>query len=872
MKQRIITSFLLLFPILLFAQSSDIEQYLHLNKEADEEYKLQRQLWIEEMHKTPPDVNWRLIENANHLARVEKYKAMVDDYIFRGKNTKDKMLDVIIGQSGLRGKWYEKGSNNQAGRMHTADIDFENKLIYAGSSGGNIWRGTLSGTDWTCLNNGLQMKGIVYVKVLKIGNKKRIIVVRNSPAGISFTDDEGLHWNQAKGLDKPRNWGSMKRGTWVISRDELYVLTSEWDYNLKKGIMAVYRSTDFGENFTPVMKYNISSAFCDIWAPEYNYAGVFLIHKDTLSKIEEGVITKLGLINAGQNYSDVRSTFLRGSIIKNSVVLSMLLVSKSKAESKVYRTHNLKDWYYVGTAPTRTFMNNSFTVSYTDTTLLFVGGMELWRSENNGADWKEVNKWGHYYGDPANKLHADIPGVNYFMTPNKTNFYLIGTDGGLYYSNDNIQSVHNISLKGLNVSQYYSNYTYRNEDGIYFLGSQDQGFQRTFNDVEGALADFQQTISGDYGHLTSSDGGIHLWSVYPGFVMLYENAQEPKHKTHTWSFSKIMKNWLWLPPIVADLNDSKVAYLVSGALKTGDNNANRIWKVTFNGKKLEYDSLPYDFRQGSAGRRPASLAISPLSTDFFYVLSNDGKFFRSTDRGQTWKMNSVFKGPKAHYFYGNSVVASASKFGRVYIAGNGYSTPGAYISDDHGENWTPIDSGLPKTLIYKIAVTPDDKYIFAATSAGPYVYIAEEGRWYDMSSPESPEQTFWSVEYLPKKQLVRFVTYGRGAWDFKITDFTSGVETKTEPALSSRITVYPNPVKENGRVRLELNKSVQGSLLLYDLQGKMVKEIYSGNLPQGISEFNIDCYMQENVKLPKGNYMLFLIADGLTDYAKVVIY
>ncbi len=862
---------MLFIPFLLLAQKSEIEKYIHLNREADENYKHQRKLWIEEMHKTPPDINWRVIENANYLARVERYKAMVDEYILRGKHGKDMMLDVIIGETGLRGKWYEKGSNNQAGRMHTADIDFENKLVYAASSGGNVWRGTLTGTDWTCLNNGLQMNGIVYIKVLKFAGKKRILVVRNSPAGVWFTDDEGLHWEKAEGLDKPRNWGSMKRGAWVISRNELYILTTEWDYTLKKAVVAIYRSTDYGENFTPVMKYNLSSAFCDIWAPEYDYAGVFLVHRDTLSKIEDGVISKSSIIDAGQNYSDVRRTFLRGSIVKNSVVLSMLLVSKSKAESKVYRTHNLKNWYYLGSAPTRTFMDNSFNVSYTDTTLLFVGGVELWRSENNAADWQQVNKWGHYYGDPANKLHADIPGVNYFRSPNNTELYLINTDGGLYYSNDNIKSVHNISLKGLNVSQYYGNYTHRKKEGVYFLGSQDQGFQRTFNDVEGAVADFTQTISGDYGHLNSSDGGTHLWSVYPGFVMLYENAGEPNHKTHTWSFNKIMKNWLWLPPIVADLNDGKVAYLVSGALKTGDNNANRIWKVTFNDKKLEYDSLPYDFRQGSGGRRPASLAISPLAGEFFYVMSNDGKFFLSTDGGQTWEMNEVFKGPSAHYFYGNSVVASASKFGRVYVAGNGYSAPGAYISEDHGKSWTPLDSGLPKTLIYKIAVTPDDEFIFAATAAGPYVYIAAESRWYDMSAPETPDQTYWSVEYVPEKKLARFVTYGRGAWDFKITDFTSDVVTQNSPAMRSRISVYPNPVRDNATVRLELNKSVNGTLLLYDLKGKIVKEIYSGVLNEGITELDFDSYADEKIKLPEGNYLLVLVADGLSDYAKVVI-
>ena len=860
-----------LLPFVLFSQSGNIEKFIHLNRENEKEYRLERQQWVDEMHKTAPDVNWRVIEAANHIAKIDKHNEMLNQYLSEGKKSKDMMLEKIIGETGLRGDWIEKGSNNQAGRIHTSDIDFDRQYIYTGSSGGNIWRGTLTGTDWTCLNNGMKISGIVYVKALKIGKKNRIIVVGGAPADVWYTDDEGLHWKTAKGLSAPHGWGRMQRGIIVHTKNEVYILTTEWDYSLKKGIIAIYRSTDYCENFTPVMKYNLPLSYCDIWTPEVNYSSVYFVHKDTLSKIEDGKVTKLGMISINQKYSTVKRTLLRGSIINNAVVLSMLMTN-SDGSSYVYRTHNMKNWYQVGIgAPTGTFQRNSFNVSYSDTSFLFVGGMEVFRTDDNATTWKHVNGWGEYYGDPKNKLHADVPGINCFTSPKGNEMYLIGTDGGLFMSKDKLKTVENLSLSGLNVSQYYSGYTYRNTKGIYFLGSQDQGFQRTFADEDGKVADFVQTISGDYGHLCSSEGGKLLWSVYPGFAMLYENAQEPKHKTYTWSFKKVLKNWLWLPPIVADLDDPKVAYLVSGTKTSSKNNANRIWKITFTGKKLVYDSLDYDFRQGNNGRKPASLAISPLATDFFYVLSNDGKFFMSSDHGKKWEMNTVFKGPGAHYFYGNTVVASAEKFGRVFIAGNGYSVPGAYISEDHGKNWTPIDSGLPKTLIYKIAVTPDDKFIFAATSAGPYVYIMDEGRWFDMSTPESPEQTFWSVEYVPSMKTARFVTYGRGAWDFKIDKFTSGVETQTQAALNSVIAVYPNPLIEQGRVKLQLNKAIQGKLLLYDLDGRMVKQIYAGNIGAGTTEFKINSYVDEQNKLSPGAYILFLIADGVSNYTKVMI-
>lgn len=870
-KILLLTLIIACLPIVSYSQSSEIEKYLHLNRENEEQFRREREQWLDEMHKTPPEMDWHIIESANHLARIEKHKLMLNKYLAEGKHSKDMMLETIIGNSGLRGEWIEKGSNNLAGRIHTADIDFENKLIYTASSGGNIWRGSLAGKDWTCLNNGMQIKGIVYIKVLKLGRKKRIIVVGGAPANVWYTDDEGLHWNTAKGLDKPHKWGRMQRGVWVLGKETMYILTTEWDYKLRRGIVAVYRSDNYASSFKPVMKYKLPTGYCDIWAPEYHYAGVFLVHKDTLSKIEDGKITKLGGIKLNHSYSSIKRTILRGSVINNKVILTMLHTSKSKGESYAYRTNNFKIWYQLGTAPTGTFMNNSFNVSYSDTSLLFVGQMEVFRSEDNGATWKVVNKWGHYYGKPKSKLHADIPGIIVFKSPQNDEMFLIGTDGGLYISKDGLKTVENISMQGLNVSQYYSGYTYRKADSIYFLGSQDQGFQRTLNDIKGKPANFVQTISGDYGHLSSSDGGVHLWSVYPSFVMLYENAQQKKHKTHTWSFKKVLKNWLWLPPIVPDLDEPKTAYLVSGTKISSNNNANRIWRVKLVGKRLVYDSLDFNFSEKKKGRKPTAMAISPLSHQFFYALTNDGKFFMTSDKGKHWTMNEVFKGPGGHYFYGNSVVASEEKFGRVYVAGNAYSTPGAYMSDDHGKSWTPIDSGLPKTLIYRIAVTPDDKFIFAATGAGSYVYIADEGRWYDMSAPESPDQTFWSVEYVPHRKLVRFVTYGRGAWDFQIDKFTSSVKEENVAALSAQLSVYPNPINMSGRIKIKLNKAVNGELLLYDLDGKIVKQIYSGNIAGGETEFDFNPYIDNEQKMPAGVYMLFLLADGVANYTKIII-
>jgi hypothetical protein len=839
-----------------------------MNQEEKAEYKEQRKQWLDNMFRTPPELDWRLIENANKRAKLEKHTNLVNAYLNSGKASKDKMLETSIGKDGLTGIWIEKGSNNQAGRIHTADIDFSNNLIYAASSGGNIWRGTLTGTDWTCLNNGLQIDNIRNVKVVNWDGKKRIIVTGNNPGTVWYSDNEGLVWNQSKGIDGPPKWGGTYRTVFKYGSNEIYVLCLEWDYTNWKSATSIYYSSDLAENFKLIYLTHSQLEFSDLWTPANDKGPVFYIHKDTLSVISDSTITNRAVIDINHGYGNIGQILMRGSLVDDVTVLSLLLKDTRYDSSHVYQSDDFKTFYYVGSAPVRTFEQNSFNVSFNNPSILFIGGVDLWKSTDNASNWNRINGWGEYYGNPKSKLHADIPGIMNFISDNGNEIYLIGTDGGLYYSNDYLASVNNISLTGLNVSQYYSGYTYRKQPDKIFLGSQDQGFQRCLSDSGGVL-NFEQTISGDYGHLSSADGGNLLWSVYPGFALLYEGAQNKSYRNFFWDFKTRMKNYLWMSPIVPLPDDPKSAYLLSGAPIDKSNKQSYIWKLTISNDQIISDTLKFDFGD-STGRRVSAMAISPLNDNLYYAASSNGVFFRSEDKGYSWTKIKLFEGPESHYFYGNTVVASESDPGRVYLAGNGYSTPGAFVSDDFGNNWNPIDSGLPKTMIFRISVTPDDKYIFAATQTGPYVFISDENKWYPLSAPETPDQTYWSVEYIPEIQTARFVTYGRGCWDFKITKFTEVEPSKPEITLKTEMSIFPNPVREKAKLKINSNKTINSEVLLYDIEGRIISKLFNGILSTGTNEIDIDLN-RSKTSIGQGNYIIFLIADGLSNYLSIKI-
>jgi hypothetical protein len=191
---------------------------------------------------------------------------------------------------------------------------------------------------------------------------------------------------------------------------------------------------------------------------------------------------------------------------------------------------------------------------------LYFGDIECNRSQNAGQSFTRISEWFEYYDNIVNRLHADIPSVNCLLDENGEEFQLINTDGGTYYSNTNASVVENISLGRLeHVSQYYSTLTAAYDTSILYVGSQDQGFQLSTSDNGGAL-DLTQVISGDYGHIVSSNDGGSIWMVYPGFAIFYPNGTS--NVSYTWDFDG--NNSFWMPPLMADPDNETVCYMANG--------------------------------------------------------------------------------------------------------------------------------------------------------------------------------------------------------------------------------------------------------------------------------------------------------------------
>ena len=355
-------------------------------------------------------------------------------------------------------------------------------------------------------------------------------------------------------------------------------------------------------------------------------------------------------------------------------------------------------------------------------------------------------------------MHADIPDIQFMLDPDQNEFVFISTDGGLYISYDGVMDeVLNLSENDLGVSQYYSTYTAKFPPYKVYAGSQDQGFQRR-SSISDGIYDFEQVISGDYGHLVSPNQGESIWSVYPGFVLLYPNAATNSNGI-TWDFQG--DGYLWLPPLMDDPQDENAIYIAGG----GINGGNHLIKLTKVGNSISAQEMSFPFNN-----TVTAMAYSPIDNSHWYLMTYNGTFYHSIDSGVSWEMTSGFSGPDSHYFYGSTIYPSNETLGKVIIGGSGYSNNPVFISYNHGQSFQNFSEGLPNTMVFEIDGTLTDEIIFAATELGPYAFTQDEGQWVNIMGFSAPDQTYWSLEYVSEINTARFGTYGRGIWDFIVDE------------------------------------------------------------------------------------------------------
>lgn len=860
MKTRILTTLgFVLFALGIFYTTNEstpsINQPLPndgtiVRENSDEEGNQNlREEWFELMHKTAPEDNWRQIEYQNQMNRYEAKRA-------RNRSGATTRGVEILANGNLEGEWKERGSINQAGSVFETLYDEVSNQLYVISAGGTLWKGAIDGSNWEVVNQDLRFNNGL-LRFVKVGTERRMIaLIGQFP---HYSDDMGLTWIPSTGIITNNEWARTK---WVQIMDDenqtIYVLARP-DSNTG---FRIYKSTDQGVTFENVVGLGNSD--------ENRYALCKPHHSNELYLIEKINNNFTGLYKIDLVTNEVDTLHVtndngfgttRANLYATLMEDGMTRFYIYNGSGEVFASQDTgATWIPKGVMPETPWAVGMF-VSPTDPDFLITGGLECHRSYDGGDTWTTMNGWGAYYNDVVGKLHADMMFFNEYTNSDSITFSLISNHGGLSISYDKMASVENIGLSGLNVSQYYDVRTDPTWPYLFYAGTQDQGFQRGWSLDQDEVLEMEQVISGDYGHIAFSANGSHLWTVYPGgWITYYANPIDGGYNA-SWEVESTNES-VWIPPLMESPNpEDNLVYLAGGAVDGGAGSYMIQLEYTIAGNSITPTQLPFDFQSNSVGGQLSAMKTAPLNPDLWYGATTNGRFFYSLDAGATWEQSLNFV-PDGHYLYGQTILPSRISPNTVYYGGSGYSSPGVFKSEDNGQNFVPMTEGLPPTLVFELTSNQDESLLFAATEAGPFVYVAAEEKWYDMSGEYAPNQTYWSVEFIDEFNIVRFGTYGRGVWDFQVVNTVS---TASPEQVANKLKVYPNPT--NGVVTITNNEALQEETLVkvLNMSGQtLLEKAIAGN------GNNLDETLDLS-NLSAGTYIIQLLNGKQRKFAKVVV-
>lgn len=689
----------------------------------EERNQIERERWMEEMHRAAPGVDWRAIEAENARAAWERKSA------------------ASKSRAATTGQWTEVGSRNQAGNVLTGVRTEDGSTLYLGSALGGVWKGPAAGNDWTPISDEVY-GGVNHLVAVPTGGTP--VLVRASGGEVLRSANDGQSWETVNGLN---GLTDSRRLLMLDDANHTLLLVG------RRTGWRLYRSTDAGANWTEVR--NMTGYTPDIWTPRDQLGDVYLFDDDRLYRSSNGGQSFLGMGTKAPFFAD--NVLLGGHEAGGpGQVFSLAVEEVNGSGWTLWRTEDGgSSWTNPSNLPG---MWNAFATGTQSTKLIAYGGVDMYYSRDSGQSFQTVNGWAEYYGDPEGKLHADIMSLHVVPDASASHGerWFIHCHGGSYESEDRLRTVRNLSLSTLGVSQYYSSFTSRRDPDVMAVGSQDQGYQWGVTPpppgTPGPYADLAQLISGDYGHLSSSDGSHDLvYSDYPGFVLVQEGETSPRLYTVDFPGSF---NGQWLPFMTADPTEKKSFYLLG----------QKIWRYTRSGPN---SWNPVQHSTHNFNGTLSCIEFSPIDPQKAWACTTDGRIFYSTDGAVSWT-ESQDTGPGAHYFYGTTIVASEWNEDEVWIAGSGYSGVPVRYSSDGGVTWKNRSQNLPSTLAYCMVEAPDASgRMYLGTQNGAWEWDPVARQWNDILGTDGPVTLYWSVETVPSRNIIRFATYGRGVWDYE---------------------------------------------------------------------------------------------------------
>lgn len=448
-------------------------------------------------------------------------------------------------------------------------------------------------------------------------------------------------------------------------------------------------------------------------------------------------------------------------------------------------------WYY-----SAGWYNQAIVVNPIDPDVVWVAGMEIYRSDDGGHNFGMASHWDAIYYNDINVegayVHADqhsmvfhpaYDGIN-----NKTLYST--NDGGIYLTDDDSQPVmygnsapcyppsNGVKWDNINnnyaISQFYTGDVFNTGD-TYIAGAQDNGTVYgsdslglngwySINGGDGSELAINKLDQNNY-YVSSQNANIHRTN---------DNGQ-------TWKSIRngLTGRYIFITPFKLDPNNTNNIFLGGNSLWYSPNRGDS-WISTSPNLGYQYSKIT------------SALAIAPNNSSHVIYANREKIFTNRNSMNEIPVVNIKESSPR--YGWVSSIEFEPNNENIAYATYSTFGGVHVWKTIDGGNSWLPIDGQgqgqLPDVPVHSIVIDPNNNQrLFIGTDLGVFVSVDGGNNWAVENTGFSQVITERLVINTPDDGSTPYLfafTYGRGVWrvplneldaqpDFSINDNISGL-------------------------------------------------------------------------------------------------
>jgi photosystem II stability/assembly factor-like uncharacterized protein len=455
--------------------------------------------------------------------------------------------------------------------------------------------------------------------------------------------------------------------------------------------------------------------------------------------------------------------------------------------------------------------------------ILYAGGLDLWRTSDNGSNWSHLTDWALMYSGGGNKyVHADQHAISY--KPGSSSTMAFGSDGGVFYTATGaaVAPVFIQRNKKYNTLQFYSGALHPGAGQNKFIGGlQDNGSLL----YQGNPLTINSMISGGDGSYCFWDKdspGVYLTSLYYNNYYLFNNNMMVGQAGY-------YQSGVFINP--ADY---------SSPLNTLIANATDFWGAMAD-SLMVIDNIPSNtstyFLEAGTGSETyfSHVKISPFSNGFspnLFLGTVSGKLFKMTDAFSVPVTTDI--GSPAFPAANISCVAVGGSEDTLLVTFSNYGVSSIWQTYNGGQSWNEVEGNLPDMPIRWAIYHPhNSKQALVATELG----VWSTGNLHASTVEWTPQNTGMAnarVDMLTLRtadNTVLAASHGRGL--FTCT-FNIDLNTPTQ-----EVSPAANPISlfvTQSGIEIQSTATQASEYVVYTASGKAVLD---GKLDGGNGRYTI---------------------------------